>query len=46
LVDQLLDWFEHHYGKQPAESAVKHRVSAIYRAFRFARDMKAKNPRD
>ena len=32
LVEQLLQWCENTWGKQPAESSVKARISKIFRA--------------
>jgi hypothetical protein len=46
LIDLLLLWFDRHYGKEPSESLVKARVSALYRCLRTAKEMKAKNPVD
>jgi hypothetical protein len=38
LVAAMLGWFANIYGKEPAESAVKHRISKIYRHLEQAKN--------
>jgi hypothetical protein len=40
LIAILLEWFQNHYGEEPAESAVKARVSSIYKALGRSQKLK------
>lgn len=46
LIRHLLEWFERHYAKQPAESAVKERVSRWYRLRASAMAMEVSKPKN
>lgn len=38
LVRSMLDWFQQKYGREPAESSVKNRISKIYRYLQAAKN--------
>jgi hypothetical protein len=40
-VNMMIEWFSRTYDREPAESAVKQRISKIYNTIR-----KGKNPKD
>lgn len=39
LVRSMLDWFQQKYGREPAESSVKDRISKIYRYLQAAKNL-------